>query len=187
MKIKVRYDKEIEPKPIIKDVYKMPNADQLIEQNFSLHMGSKYDEVFREFYEASGHYMYLPLGNKLREWSKNGEGEQVKILCTFLYKFFQNRKALLYEIEKFFSEDEKAELKRMVEVDQIIEKDRKQKIEKLRSICPKCGNKHTARIIYGMPVMDEAMEKAEAAGRIWLGGCCLRSAHYCCRECDLEF
>ena len=50
MKIKVRYDKEIEPKPIIKDVYKMPNADQLIEQNFSLHMGSKYDEVFREFY-----------------------------------------------------------------------------------------------------------------------------------------
>ena len=105
--------KKIEPKPIIKDVYKMPNVDQLIEQNFSLHMGSKYDEVFREFYEASGYYMYLPLGDKLREWSKNGEGEQVKILCTFLYKFFQNRKALLYEIEKFFSEDEKAELKRI--------------------------------------------------------------------------
>lgn len=187
MKIKVRYDKEIEPKPIIKDVYKMPNADQLIEQNFSLHMGSKYDEVFREFYEASGYYMYLPLGDKLREWSKNGEGEQVKILCTFLYKFFQNRKALLYEIEKFFSEDEKAELKRMVEVDQIIEKDRKQKLEKLHSICPKCGNKHTARIIYGMPAMDEAMEKAEAAGKIWLGGCCLRSSRYYCRECDLEF
>lgn len=75
----------------------------------------------------------------------------------------------------------------MVEVDQIIKKDRKQKIEKLRSICPKCGSKHTARIIYGMPVIDEAMEKAEVAGRIWLGGCCLRNARYYCRECDLEF
>ena len=101
MKIKVIYDKEIEPKPIIKDVYKMPNADQLVEQNFSLHMGSKYDEVFREFYEASGHYMYLPLGNKLREWSKNGEAEQVKILCTFYISFFKIEKHYFMKSRSF--------------------------------------------------------------------------------------
>lgn len=95
MKIKIIYDKEIKPRPIIKDVYKMPNIDQLIEQGFSLHMGRKYDEILHEFYEASGHYMYLQLGDKLRQWIKEGEGDQVKIFCTFLYKFFQNRKALL--------------------------------------------------------------------------------------------
>ena len=178
MKIKIICDKEIKPRPIIKDVYKIPNLDQLIEQGFSLHMGSKYDEILHEFYEASGHYMYLPLGYKLRKWAKNGEAEQVKILGTFLYKFFQNRKALLYEVEKFFNEDEIAELKRMVEVDRTLEKDRKRQIEKLRSICPKCGNKHTARIIYGMPVMDEEMKKAEAEGRSWRGGCAQEEHHY---------
>lgn len=40
MKIKIIYDKEIKPRPIIKDVYKMPNVDQLIKQGFSLHMGA---------------------------------------------------------------------------------------------------------------------------------------------------
>lgn len=187
MKIKIIYDKEIEPRPIIKDVYKMPNIDQLIEQGFSLHMGRKYDEILHEFYEASGHYMYLPLGDKLRQWIKEGEGDQVKIFCTFLYKFFQNRKALLYEVEKFFNEDEIAELRRMVEVDRMLEKDRKRQIEKLRSVCPKCGNKHTARIVYGMPVMDEEMEKVEAEGRIWFGGCCLEDYRYYCSNCELKF
>lgn len=187
MKIKIIYDKEIKPRPIFKEVYKMPNIDQLIEQGFSLHMGRKYDEILHEFYEVSGHYMYLQLGDKLREWTKNGENEQVKILCTFLYKFFQNRKALLYEVENFFNEDEMAGLRRMVEADRMLEKDRKRQIEKLRSICPKCGNKHTARIIYGMPVMDEEMEKAEAEGRIWLGGCCLEDHHYYCSNCELKF
>ena len=187
MKIKIIYDKEIESRPIIKDVYKMPNIDQLIKQGFSLHMGSKYDEILHEFYEASGHYMYLPLGDKLRKWAKNGEAEQVKILGTFLYKFFQNRKALLYEVEKFFDEDEMAGLRRMVEVDRMLKIDRKRQIEKLRSVCPKCGNKHTARIIYGMPVMDEEMEKAEAEGRIWLGGCCLEDYRYYCSNCELKF
>mgnify|MGYP002744775039 FL=1 len=67
------------------------------------------------------------------------------------------------------------------------EKDRKRQIEKLRSICPKCGNKHTARIIYGMPMMDEEMEKAEAEGRIWLGGCCLEDYRYYCNNCELKF
>ena len=90
MKIKIIYDKEIEPRPIIKDVYKMPNIDQLIKQGFSLHMGSKYDEILHEFYEASGHYMYLQLGNKLRQWIEEGEGDQVKIFCTFLYKFLKH-------------------------------------------------------------------------------------------------
>ena len=52
MKIKIIYDKEIKPRPIIKDVYKMPNVDQLIKQGFSLHMGGKYDEILHEFYEA---------------------------------------------------------------------------------------------------------------------------------------
>lgn len=83
MKIKIIYDKEIKPKPIIKDVYKMPNIDQLIKQGFSLHMGRKYDEILHEFYEASGHYMYLPLGDKLRQWIKEGESEQVKIYISF--------------------------------------------------------------------------------------------------------
>ena len=114
--------------------------------------------------------MYLQLGDKLREWAKNGEDEQVRILCTFLYKFFQNRKALLYEVEKFFNEDEIAELRRMVEVDRMLEIDRKRQIEKLRSICPKCGNKHTARIIYGMPVMDEEMKKRRRRGEFGLAG-----------------
>ena len=94
---------------------------------------------------------------------------------------------MLYEIKKFFNKDEITELRRMVEVDRMLEKDRKRQIEKLRSVCPKCGNKHTARIVYGMPVMDKEMEKAEAEGRIWLGGCCLEDYRYYCSNCELKF
>lgn len=42
--------------------------------------------------------------------------------------------------------------------------------------CPRCGSYDTARILYGMPVMSEALEEKMRAGKIHLGGCCINSA-----------
>lgn len=37
--------------------------------------------------------------------------------------------------------------------------------------CPFCGSKHTARILYGMPMMDEDLKKKLNDGTVVLGGC----------------
>lgn len=165
----------------------MRKYDKLIEEGFSTGLGRKYDEILREFYAAGGHWQYLPLGNRLREWVKAGEEEQVKVLCSLMIRFFQNRKALIYEAEKFFDEAELAEIRRMVEIDKILERDRKRKIEKQKSICPRCGNTKTARIIYGLVLPDEELEKAERVGRIVLAGCCVEEFKYYCAACKLKF
>lgn len=38
-------------------------------------------------------------------------------------------------------------------------------------ICPKCGRKPVARILYGMPEFSEQLNADMAAGKIVLGGC----------------
>lgn len=165
----------------------MRKYDKLIKDGFTTGLGQKYDLILRDFYEARGHWEYSPLGDKLRDWVKSGEEEQVKTLCCLIIKFFQNRKALIYEAEKFFTTTELAGIKRMIEVDKILAKDKWRKLEKQRSICPSCGNTHTARIIYGLVGMDEDLEKAEKEGRIVLGGCLHRGFRYYCEKCDKEF
>ena len=37
--------------------------------------------------------------------------------------------------------------------------------------CPRCGSINTARILYGMPAMDEELERKINAGKIYIGGC----------------
>ena len=39
--------------------------------------------------------------------------------------------------------------------------------------CHNCGGENTCRIVYGMVDYDEAMERREAAGKVYLGGCCV--------------
>jgi len=43
--------------------------------------------------------------------------------------------------------------------------------------CPYCGSKNTARYLYGMPVMNPAIEEAINKGKLILGGCCLLVTH----------
>lgn len=42
--------------------------------------------------------------------------------------------------------------------------------------CPRCGSKDTARILYGMPAMDDVLEKKLESGKVILGGCCVTGA-----------
>lgn len=37
--------------------------------------------------------------------------------------------------------------------------------------CPRCGSTHTAKILYGMSVFSEKLEKELDAGEVVLGGC----------------
>ena len=54
--------------------------------------------------------------------------------------------------------------------------------------CPRCGSKNTARILYGMPVYSEEMERKLNEGKLYLGGCCVtdngptRHCSECCRN-----
>lgn len=43
----------------------------------------------------------------------------------------------------------------------------------VRLFCPYCQSTSVAKILYGMPAMSEEMEKAEAKGAIFIGGCCI--------------
>lgn len=64
--------------------------------------------------------------------------------------------------------------------------------------CPRCGSINTARILYGMPAMSDALEEKMRAGRIHLGGCRINSAELNgqtvrtdptrrCNSCNKEF
>ncbi len=42
--------------------------------------------------------------------------------------------------------------------------------------CPHCGSRDTARILYGMPAMSEALQEKIDSGKVKLGGCCINIA-----------
>ena len=55
--------------------------------------------------------------------------------------------------------------------------------------CPYCGSRHTARILYGMPLMDEQMKRLLDEKIIVLGGCLMsdRNPDYHCNDCGRAF
>ena len=61
--------------------------------------------------------------------------------------------------------------------------------ESLGPKCPYCGSRHTARIQYGMPLMDEQMQRLLDEKIIVLGGCLMsdRNPDYHCNDCGREF
>lgn len=63
------------------------------------------------------------------------------------------------------------------------------KTEKKKIVCPNCGSEDVARIMYGLPLYDEALKNALEKGEICLGGCCIDpdSPAYHCNKCDEEF
>ena len=54
-------------------------------------------------------------------------------------------------------------------------------------VCPKCGSKNTAPIIYGMPT-EELFEESEK-NKVILGGCCITECDddYGCCDCGFEW
>lgn len=56
-------------------------------------------------------------------------------------------------------------------------------------ICPHCGSKNTARILYGLPAFSPQMEKKLNEGRLYLGGCCImgNDPDRLCNDCEMEF
>ena len=55
--------------------------------------------------------------------------------------------------------------------------------------CPYCGSRNSARILYGLPGMDEELEAKIQAGKVCLGGCSVPWAarkRYC-NDCGKEF
>ncbi len=55
--------------------------------------------------------------------------------------------------------------------------------------CPYCGSRNTARILYGMPLMDEQMQRLLEEKIIVLGGCLMSDCNpdYHCNDCENEF
>ncbi|MGL5950955.1 MAG: hypothetical protein ACRCZH_06010 [Cetobacterium sp.] len=39
--------------------------------------------------------------------------------------------------------------------------------------CPACGSRNTARIQYGMPMLDEELQRKLDNKTVMLGGCCI--------------
>lgn len=56
----------------------------------------------------------------------------------------------------------------------------------LKRICPRCGGTHTAKILWGLPLYDEELEKRIENEEVVLGGCCIPipRADYHCFDCD---
>lgn len=55
--------------------------------------------------------------------------------------------------------------------------------------CAKCGSHNTAEYLYGMPAMNEKLEKDIAEHKIILGGCIVSelSPKFYCNECKKDF
>ncbi len=65
--------------------------------------------------------------------------------------------------------------------------------EKFRAVrkprkCPKCGSACIASYLYGMPAVDEKLERELDAGRIVLGGCCVSEddPQWQCADCGQD-
>ena len=58
-----------------------------------------------------------------------------------------------------------------------------------RKMCPKCGSRDTAHILWGMPVMSSELEDELENGRVVLGGCCvpMPEPRYHCNKCKDNF
>lgn len=61
--------------------------------------------------------------------------------------------------------------------------------KKLKQICPNCGSEVVAPILYGMPLMDEEMERCLENREVYLGGCCVseNDPQYHCFACGEDF
>lgn len=58
-----------------------------------------------------------------------------------------------------------------------------------RRICPRCGSKNTAQILWGMPAFSEDLEEKLKKKEIVLGGCCVsdNDPTYHCNTCKKDF
>jgi len=58
-----------------------------------------------------------------------------------------------------------------------------------RRICPRCGSKKTAKILYGMPMMSPDLQEQLDKGEVVLGGCCITTCDpkYYCNKCKKDF
>ncbi len=57
------------------------------------------------------------------------------------------------------------------------------------SRCPSCGASGVSAILYGLPVVDEELDRDLDAGRIALGGCCVWEGmpSWRCSHCHHEW
>lgn len=58
-----------------------------------------------------------------------------------------------------------------------------------RRICPRCGSRNTAKILWGMPAFSEDLEEKLKNKEIVLGGCCVsdNDPSYHCNTCKKDF
>lgn len=58
-----------------------------------------------------------------------------------------------------------------------------------RRICPRCGSKNTAKILYGMPAWSSELQEQIEKGDVVLGGCSITGCDpaYRCNKCKKDF
>ena len=61
--------------------------------------------------------------------------------------------------------------------------------KKKYTVCPACGSHNIARYLYGMPVMDEELERNIENHKVICAGCCISNddPEYHCNECGEDF
>ena len=61
--------------------------------------------------------------------------------------------------------------------------------KKKHKTCPDCGSRNIASYLYGMPVMDEKLERDIAEKKVICAGCCVSEDDplYRCNDCGKDF
>jgi len=56
-------------------------------------------------------------------------------------------------------------------------------------ICPHCKSNKVAKIVYGLPMFSEDLEKELTEGKVVLGGCVVpdNPRLYACKDCGKKF
>lgn len=63
--------------------------------------------------------------------------------------------------------------------------------ESAEMVCPRCGSRHMAEILRGMPAFTEELQRELVEGKVVLGGCDIDILRpmpsYHCNDCEEEF
>ncbi len=76
---------------------------------------------------------------------------------------------------------------------EIAQKDERRRLRnttaRKRRVCPACGSRNTARILYGEIILTEKLHEQSQKGKLVFGGCCESndSPDRHCKDCDTSF
>ncbi len=129
---------------------------------------------------GGGHFFYSDIRKELKSLISSGNEKQAKDIAIDIMKSYTYRPALIWELKQLLTDNELVDFKNWRKT---------AKSNKPKAKCSKCDSEKIARIIYGMQMYSEKLEKQLERGTVVIGGCCVTNndPNYECIDCGMQF